>query len=209
MCNVDRLRNVADLRRPGRFDMDVPAANQNGDDDSGCLIYSIGSNGNYVFEGGLVDIIGPICEIHVFDPGSFERPDKWADNIVYHPWGLVSSYDIYPTAREGEYYSFQEIQRLLGHENRTVDIFKIDCEGCEWYVQIIDDLTPPSGGNISTRVAHAPSLDVPTLRQADLPRLDLGRHTTDLGGNTQTTFVSDEHQCFWDAAPPTQCIHIL
>ena len=39
--------------------MDVPAANQNRDDDSGCLIYSIGSNGNYMFEGGLIDIMLP------------------------------------------------------------------------------------------------------------------------------------------------------
>lgn len=42
---------------------------------SDCLVYSVGSNGNYMFEDGLAEIVGEKhCEIHVFDPDpAFER----------------------------------------------------------------------------------------------------------------------------------------
>ena len=42
-----------------------------------CLVYSVGSAGNYMFEDGLVDLMGDRhCEVHVFDPSTdFARPN--------------------------------------------------------------------------------------------------------------------------------------
>lgn len=126
-CDPDRLRHVA-LERS----------------DKSCLIYSIGSNGNFAFEDALSEWVGkgpygrPLCEIHVFDPGDYQRDKTLMEskNMHFHQWGLTSdSRTAYrPAARrgEGEYISFQEIKRRLGHMGRKVDIFKIDCEGCEW-----------------------------------------------------------------------------
>jgi len=103
------------------------------------LIYSIGSNGNYVFENAVYDLLGPLCEIHVFDY-SANYWESWqeAKNIHFHQWGLSSTYSppaLAENIQEKDFFPFLEIKRKLGHEGRTIDIFKIDCEGCEWYVK--------------------------------------------------------------------------
>jgi hypothetical protein len=103
-----------------------------------CLVYSIGSRGKYEFEDGLAKLLNKHCEIHVFDPNkSFGRPnDDTKNNIHYHAWGLKSSYDTSANlARWGkglEFLSLQDTLQRLGHTKRRIDIFKIDCEGCEW-----------------------------------------------------------------------------
>jgi hypothetical protein len=108
-----------------------------------CLIYSIGSEGNYNFEESMIRELGDKhCEIHVFDPGPYARSgDPKKNNIHYHQWGLKSSYDeaynaaISLNALGGAapaLLSFQDTLKKLGHEGRTIDIFKIDCEKCEW-----------------------------------------------------------------------------
>ena len=108
-----------------------------------CLVYSIGSEGKYEWEDGLIKKIGRHCEIHIFDPGNYARPnDVERNNIHYHKLGLGSSYDsdykasISLNALKGkqpDLKTFPEILKTLGHENRTIDVFKIDCERCEWY----------------------------------------------------------------------------
>jgi hypothetical protein len=110
-----------------------------------CLIYSVGSEGNYEWEDGLVKLLGNnnhFCEIHVFGPGDYARPgDQALLNIHYHQWGIKSSYDqayndhsIDSAARgnEPKMYTFQEIVEELGHKDRKIDILKINCEKCEW-----------------------------------------------------------------------------
>jgi hypothetical protein len=101
----------------------------------GCLIYSIGSRGQYEFEDGLTILNGPVCEIHIFDPsGDYGRPGDPKNNIYYHRWGLRSSYSSVEQKqpRGWKYMTLQETMENLGHTNRTIDIFKIDCEDCEW-----------------------------------------------------------------------------
>jgi hypothetical protein len=112
-------------------------------DQKDCLVYSIGSEGNYQFEESLITLLGSThCEIHVFDPGNYARPgDAAKNNIHYHQWGLKSSYDVAYNAElslnalQGAapaMKTFQETLKALGHESRTIEIFKIDCEKCEW-----------------------------------------------------------------------------
>lgn len=116
-----------------------------------CLVYSVGSNGNFKFEEGLL-ALAPQCEIHIFDPDDYEsrmqaRGPLRKANAHYHKWGLHTSYEFNKTAvsekygdrfQDGEklssltFKTLQETMAELGHVGRRVDLFKIDCEGCEW-----------------------------------------------------------------------------
>jgi hypothetical protein len=109
-----------------------------------CLVYSIGSFNIYLWEDGLYDLLGPdVCEYHIFDPGHYDRPTiNPQRNMHYHMWGITSSYhndtrshvmDTTGPLRNGNFKTFPETLRLLGHEHRTVDLLKVDCEFCEWF----------------------------------------------------------------------------
>lgn len=110
----------------------------NKDASSPCLIYSFGCAGDFKFEDEVSKMHGRKCETHVFDPAKkWERKgDVENKNIHYHPWGLMSTYDrenkskVWPAGHGGEYKTMPEIMKELGHEERVIDVFKIDCEGC-------------------------------------------------------------------------------
>jgi uncharacterized protein (DUF1810 family) len=136
-CDVERLTRVVERRRQARVSgaaLDSSSSSGSGSS-SDCLIYSIGSNGNYRWEDAFLKAFGPICEIHIFDPGNYDRPGQAVGkNMHYHPWGLTSSYakkGQAPKRQRWNLHSFQEIQQKLGHENRSLDVLKIDCEECE------------------------------------------------------------------------------
>jgi len=110
------------------------------EDKKDCLVYSVGCAGNYIFEDGIYEMHKGKCEIHVFDPAPNwgRRNDPTVKNIHYHPWGFKSSYDtesksvVWPKGRGGGFKTIQETMKELGHEGKKIDIFKIDCEGCEY-----------------------------------------------------------------------------
>ncbi|KAI2506909.1 methyltransferase domain-containing protein [Fragilaria crotonensis] len=54
-----------------------------------CLVYSIGSNGNFVFEEDLQRQL-PNCEIRVFDPTDYSHKmqESGLNKSNYHVWGL-------------------------------------------------------------------------------------------------------------------------
>lgn len=163
ICDVDRLQKVIERRKiydkfwsPPKSFFNTSRVKVQTDHmqlhQPHCLIYSIGSNGNYVWEDSLFDVLGLDCEFHIFDPEPFDRPGMTLNkNMHFHQWGLGSSYSLdwmYRQSRPRVYkkagqnrskthqrsmYSFQEMRKRLGHENCTIDLFKVDCEGCEWH----------------------------------------------------------------------------
>jgi len=87
-----------------------------------CLVYSVGSNGDFSFEASVLSQISEDCEVHTFDPakaGTWKAPE----GVKYHSVALGEFAPAKPLA---------QIVKELGHVGRKIDLFKIDCEGCEW-----------------------------------------------------------------------------
>lgn len=109
---------------------------------NGCLVYSVGSNGDFRFEEGFQKRLPGACEIHTFDFTNYAGRVPPGKNIFFHHWGLKPSYNEtrnYKLSRFPQnippnkpFKTFQETVKELGHEGRPIDVFKIDCEGCEW-----------------------------------------------------------------------------
>lgn len=92
-------------------------------DKKDCLVYSVGSRGDADFEAAVQTDIGRHCEIHVFDFGNYaDKVQQQAPGAHYHQWGIGDK-------PSNKFKTLKETVKVLGHTNRTVDIFKIDCEG--------------------------------------------------------------------------------
>lgn len=105
-----------------------------------CLVYSVGSFGKFGFEEKLLEI-APNCEVHIFDPADYTASmQDTRINASYHAWGLASTSKFAADVKNLKsknrdsimFKDINEIRRLLNHESRTIHVFKIDCEGCEW-----------------------------------------------------------------------------
>lgn len=89
----------------------------------GCLIYSIGSDGNTDFEEAVHSEITSACEIHVFDMHPWSKYNKERP-----PPKIVN----YHEEKIGKNNGPVELVQRLGHAGKTIQLLKIDCEGCEF-----------------------------------------------------------------------------
>lgn len=136
--NGDGPKWVCDPHRITRMAKERKAKDPN---HPGCVVYSVGSNGDFNFEVGVQRTIGPgVCEFHIFDMGDYAAkvPDE-LQRVNFHQWGLKKQDD---KPGEGRFKGLADTVKELGHENLDViDIFKIDCEKCEW--ETYKDWTAP------------------------------------------------------------------
>ncbi|KAL7570486.1 hypothetical protein ACA910_004267 [Epithemia clementina (nom. ined.)] len=95
-----------------------------------CLVYSVGSRGDFSFEKNVLERIGPHCEVHTFDMKNYSHQAAMVNssNLYFHPWGIAKT----DSSDEGNNYkTLKTTVNELGHANKKIDIFKIDCDGCE------------------------------------------------------------------------------
>jgi len=91
-----------------------------------CLVYSIGSNGEFGFEKAVHADVSKHCDVHTFD---IMRWQDYADPLQPPPEG-PPDYVSYHVRNVGE-TPMGFLYREMGHMGRVIDILKIDCEGCE------------------------------------------------------------------------------
>jgi len=89
-----------------------------------CNIVSIGSNNDWSFE-TMMHHLSPHCKIHTFDHTI--KPYRKPDFVKWWPFG-ISDRD------EGQLVTISTALEKCGLAGQKIDIFKIDCEGCEYAV---------------------------------------------------------------------------
>jgi hypothetical protein len=93
------------------------------------LVYSVGSFNQIDFERAVHINLG--CETHTFDP-TLAKPFVGGVYATFHPWGFGKEKEETQVQQwKFESRSLMGVMTDLNHTNRTLDIFKIDCEGCE------------------------------------------------------------------------------
>lgn len=117
----------------GKWVCDVPALMHK----PNCLIYSVGSSGDFRFEVGLLELMDGRCEIHVFDIDSFGNkgyPEKYFNQIHRHVWGLSSVDEV---VQGKTLKTMASTMKELGHTGRTIHMLKMDIEG--WEIGMLDN----------------------------------------------------------------------
>lgn len=103
-----------------------------------CLIYSFGIANDFTFDDAMA-ALG--CEVHSFDPSMNMSDHKRGNNLQFHNLGIGSSNtDGFIPRRDGyvkdrqvwKMRTVKAIMEQLNHENRVIDVFKMDVEGYEW-----------------------------------------------------------------------------
>ncbi|BFZ06285.1 hypothetical protein BsWGS_09324 [Bradybaena similaris] len=109
-----------------------------------CLVYSFGINWEFAFDDAM-DKLG--CEVHLFDPSMKEKDHKRGSNSMFHNMGIgsyntdsfIPRQDIYvKDTQTWKIRTVKAIMKELGHENRVIDVLKMDVETYEW--TIIDNM---------------------------------------------------------------------
>jgi hypothetical protein len=158
ICGLDYLKDFSSSSSSSTSRQQQPMAmanNNNNNNNDGqkkkknCLVYSVGSNNEIDFEESISTLL-PHCETHTFDP-TLTTPFIGDAYSTFHPWGIGEDNATITYGNNNNLQfvtkSLLGIYHALNHTGRTLDILKIDCEGCE-YTAMIPLLNAIAAGDI-------------------------------------------------------------
>ena len=86
--------------------------------------WQMGLNNQFDFEESIHQHLD--CTIHTF---TVDGLNAKKDVTIFQKWGFTGT-----NQSSQNYFTIGDKLDRLGHHNTTIDIFKIDCEGCEYSV---------------------------------------------------------------------------
>ncbi|PVD30453.1 hypothetical protein C0Q70_09719 [Pomacea canaliculata] len=105
-----------------------------------CLVYSFGINNDFRFDDAMA---AEGCEVFSFDPSMGVGDHEHAKHVTFRALGLSDhDSDTYQPNVDGyvndivtwKVRTLKSIRKMLGHENRALDVLKMDIETYEWAV---------------------------------------------------------------------------
>ncbi|XP_013066312.2 uncharacterized protein LOC106054816 isoform X1 [Biomphalaria glabrata] len=105
-----------------------------------CLVYSFGINFDFSFDDAMTKLG---CEVHSFDPSMDKETHRRENNSTFHNLGLSNTNtDGFLPRKDGyvnkpqvwKMRTLKSVMKELGHEEKVIDVLKIDIEGHEWAV---------------------------------------------------------------------------
>lgn len=131
-----------------------------------CLVYSFGVSNDWSFDEAMAQYG---CEVHSFDPSIGLEDHQHSPNVTFHNAGLWGS-NVAVNVKGWTLKRLSTIRKQLGHEQRVIDILKIDVEGGEW--PFLRDVLYKNSSQLSTvrqilTELHAPRFKHETVVEKD------------------------------------------
>ncbi|BFZ00530.1 hypothetical protein BsWGS_03569 [Bradybaena similaris] len=95
-----------------------------------CIIYSFGINYDFTFDDNAAKTYG--CHVYSFDPSMTKFEDHVERSNLTHFYKIGLSDSSKTTQDKWKMKTLADIRTMLGHDNVTIDVIKMDIESSEW-----------------------------------------------------------------------------